>query len=99
MEILVLAESYSHFEYFIQDKSYMMKSFMKGDAVVEDKDGNKYYFYSPYVDSMHGRCFDKIIDIRLLSVDAVSRLRNLVNAEIEYGGIVFSHGKRNSKSK
>ena len=99
MDILVLAESYSHFEYFIQDKSYMMKLFMKGDTVAEDKNGNKYYFYSPYVDSMHGRCFDKIIDIRLLSIDALSRFRNYAKAEIEIGGITFTHGKRNSKGK
>lgn len=99
MDILVLAESYSHFAYFIENRSHTMKLFMKGDTVAEDNDGNKYYFCSIYEDSMHGRCFDKIIDIGVLSVNAVRRLRNVVGAEIEFGGMVFSYGKRNSKGK
>ena len=63
MDILVLAESYRHFEHFIQNKSYIIKSFMKGDAIAEDKDGNKYYYFGSTDVAIYGRCFDKIIDI------------------------------------
>ena len=76
MEILVLAESYRHFKHFIQNKGYIIKSFMKDDPA-EDEDGNKYYFCPTDV-AMCGRCFDKIIDIRVLSVNAVSRCRDRI---------------------
>lgn len=97
MDILVLAESYRHFEHFIQNKSYIIKSFMKGDAIAEDKDGNKYYYFGSTDVAIYGRCFDKIIDIRVLSVNAVNRLRNLVDAEIEFGGITITYSKRKDK--
>lgn len=96
MDILVLADSYSHFKRFIQSNGYIIKSFMKDDPA-EDEDGNKYYFCSMYTDSMCGRCFDKIIDIRVLSVNVISRLRNLTDAEIDFGGITFTYGKRKNK--
>ena len=92
MDILVLAESYRRFEHFIQNKSNIIKSCMK-DGTAEDEDGNKYYFCPTDV-AMCGRGFDKIIDIRVLSVNAVSRLRNLVDAEIEFGGITLTYSKR-----
>ena len=95
MDILVWAESYRHFEHYIQNKRYIIKSFMKGDAIAEDKDGNKYYYFCSAYVAMHGRYFDKIIDIRVLSVNAVSRLRSLVDAEIEFEGTTFTYGKRN----
>lgn len=99
MDILVLSDSYNQFEYYIQNKSNI-KSFMHGQVATVDNDGN-YYFYCSMnnVDEMHGRCFDKIIDIRILSNMAVSRLKRFVNIEIEYGGLTFIDGKRNSKSK
>lgn len=95
----MLADTYNQFAYFIQNRSYTMKLFINGQKIAEDNDGNIYYFCSIYEDAMHGRCFHKVIDIRKLSMDALSRFRNYAEAEIEIGGIVFSHGKRNSKSK
>lgn len=37
MDILVLAESYSHFKHFIQNKSNIKKSFIQGNTIAEDK--------------------------------------------------------------